>query len=55
MNTSAYGVAAADFTLADEVNQGDYRIRRCWATRPPKRSWACALCAAEVQERHLPG
>lgn len=27
LTTSAYGVVATDFTLADEVNQGDYRIR----------------------------
>lgn len=26
-DTSAYGVASADFQLADEVNMGDYRIR----------------------------
>jgi uncharacterized protein YfaS (alpha-2-macroglobulin family) len=27
MQTSEYGIASADFQLADEVNQGDYRIR----------------------------
>jgi hypothetical protein len=27
LKTSAYGVASADFDLADEVNAGDYRVR----------------------------
>jgi hypothetical protein len=27
LKTSAYGIAHADFTLADEVNLGDYRVR----------------------------
>jgi hypothetical protein len=27
LETSAHGIASADFTLADEVNMGDYRIR----------------------------
>jgi hypothetical protein len=27
LKTSAYGIAATDFTLADEVNAGDYRLR----------------------------
>jgi hypothetical protein len=27
LKTSEYGIASADFQLADEVNQGDYRIR----------------------------
>jgi hypothetical protein len=27
VKTSAFGVASADFQLADEVNQGDYRLR----------------------------
>src|SRR6185369_13306249 len=27
LTTSEYGIAQADFTLADEVNMGDYRVR----------------------------
>ncbi|MFO0844738.1 MAG: MG2 domain-containing protein [Gemmataceae bacterium] len=27
LNTSEYGIASADFTLADEVNLGEYRLR----------------------------
>ena len=27
LKTSGHGIAASDFTLADEVNQGDYRVR----------------------------
>jgi hypothetical protein len=38
LKTSEYGIAAADFDLAEEVNSGEFRVRACLAEARAERS-----------------